>query len=590
LGSLHAATVIAMEHLPPSQPTIDEAAAAAGAPTSTWGSGLSLPDSSARVEVERQRAQQLEAVAVLGELAVNAQDPLPVLTTATCLVASTLSVDVVHVLEAVPGGEHLVVRAANVHDDGLEGTLIAVAGSLAGFTLRNQVSVQIPDLAADHRFAVPSLRAMGVMASASVLVRGRDHPFGVLGVHARHPRAFTRDEMHFLETVANIVSGVLARHAAESALLDRERQLRAVFDHALDPIFTFDNTGRVVEVNPAACRLCGRDRARILGRRLAALVGSRGRARVEAVGRELLESGRVSGEFEMSPPGMSPRRVEFSAVADILPGLHLGVMRDVTEQRALQGRLAFADRMVSVGTLAAGIAHELNNPLACVISNLCWLYDGLSSAPVQPSEAGACRSEIIEAIDDARDGAERMRDIIRELRTFYRGDDTQVGPVELEKVLESCIGIAQNQIRRRARLVRDFAPVPAVHGNEATLAQVFLSLVVNAVQAIPEGDAERYRIRLAIRACADGRVAAEVEDNGCGIAPEHRHRIFDPFFTTKPPGVGTGLGLSVCHNLVDALGGAIEVESEVGRGSLFRVVLRPWTEPTGKTAPGGPLP
>ena len=535
-----------------------------------------------------ERARQLEAVAELGELAVNADDPRPVLALATRVVASALGLDVVHVLEALPGDEHLVVRAANVRDDGLEGTLIAVAGSMAGFTLRNRVSFQIPDLTADVRFAVPSLRAMGVMASASVLVRGRDRPFGVLGAHALCPRTFTQGEMHFLETIANIVSGALARHAAESALLDRERQLRAVFDHALDAIVTFDGAGHVVDANPAACRLWGRDRDRVLGRRLTSLFGAGARAGIVAAGRQLHASGRVSGELQATLHGVPSRRIEFSATADILPGLHLGLVRDVTEQRGLQGRLAFADRMMTVGTLAAGVAHELNNPLAYVTSNLSWLLERLTSEPARAGLAADALGEMREAIGDALDGAERMRNIIGGLCSFSRGRHAEAGPVRIEEVLESCIGMARNEIRHRARLVRDFAPVPAVRGDEAALAQVFLSLVVNAVQALPEGDAERRRIRLGTRPCADGRVAVEVEDDGCGIAPEHLCRIFEPFFTTKPLGIGTGLGLFVCHHAVQALGGAIEVESRLGKGSLFRVLLRAWAEPAGQ--PAVPMP
>jgi len=145
--------------------------------------------------------------------------------------------------------------------------------------------------------------------------------------------------------------------------------------------------------------------------------------------------------------------------------------------------------------------------------------------------------------------------------------------VEIARVIESCVNMAWNEIRHRARLVKELAPVPPVVANEGRLGQVFLNLLVNAAQAIPEGRAEAHRIRVRAAPAGGDRVAIEISDDGAGIPPEILPRIFDPFFTTKPPGEGTGLGLSICHSIVSALGGEIEVESEVGRGSTFRVLL-----------------
>jgi CheY-like chemotaxis protein len=139
--------------------------------------------------------------------------------------------------------------------------------------------------------------------------------------------------------------------------------------------------------------------------------------------------------------------------------------------------------------------------------------------------------------------------------------------------MEAAVKMCFNELRYRARLVRDYGEVPAVTGNATRLEQVFLNLLVNALQATPEGDAEHYAITVRTAAHPSGRVAIEVIDSGVGIPAENLKQIFDPFFTTKPVGVGTGLGLSICHNLVKAMGGAIEVSSEPGRGSTFRVLL-----------------
>jgi CheY-like chemotaxis protein len=235
--------------------------------------------------------------------------------------------------------------------------------------------------------------------------------------------------------------------------------------------------------------------------------------------------------------------------------------------------------MASVGTLAAGVAHELNNPLAYVTANLAFLAERLSRAgvplegrPRTPEEADLA-AQVADAVRDAREGCERMRVIIRDLKTFSRPDDEHSGPVDLARVVDSAVNMAWNEIKHRAKLVKDVAGLPPVRGNESRLGQVFLNLLVNAAHSLPEGGAEENHIRVRGEALPGGRVAVEVRDTGCGIAPENLGRIFDPFFTTKPPGVGTGLGLSICHGIVSAIGGEIQVRSEPGKGSTFRVIL-----------------
>ncbi|MBI5069233.1 MAG: response regulator [Deltaproteobacteria bacterium] len=246
------------------------------------------------------------------------------------------------------------------------------------------------------------------------------------------------------------------------------------------------------------------------------------------------------------------------------------------EAREMQARLALADRMASVGTLAAGVAHELNNPLSYVVANLSFLAEGVGAAAAAGADPAG---ELRDAVREAREGAERMRGIIRDLKTFSRVEDAIIGPVELGPVLESCVSMAWNEIKHRARFVRELGDVPPVRGNEGKLGQVFLNLLVNAAQAIPEARSDRNEIRLTARMAEDGRVAVEVRDTGTGIAPENLRRIFDPFFTTKPVGEGTGLGLTICHNIVSAVGGTIQVESAEGKGTTFRVLLLPAERP-----------
>jgi PAS domain S-box-containing protein len=271
----------------------------------------------------------------------------------------------------------------------------------------------------------------------------------------------------------------------------------------------------------------------------------------------------------------------------------LGVATDVTERRRMQATLLSAERMVAVGTIAASVAHEINNPLSYVIA--CLELIMRDSHPVTelasllsaryPEDADMTRlvveiEKAREPFENIRDGIERMRLIARDLRTFARVDDHDLTPIDVREVLRSAIRMASNETRYRASVVTDFAPVPWVMASEPRLAQVFLNLLVNAAQAFPaDGRPGSCDIRLSTSVDARGRVLVEVKDNGPGIDPSVLPRIFEPFFTTKPVGVGTGLGLSVCRNIVVSYGGEITAESQLGKGTTFLVMLLP--APTG---------
>ena len=253
----------------------------------------------------------------------------------------------------------------------------------------------------------------------------------------------------------------------------------------------------------------------------------------------------------------------------------LGALADMSEREEMRARLSLADRMASVGTLAAGVAHEINNPLAYVIANLDFARQELGA--VAPD--GAARNdEVPEALKEAREGAERVRLIVKDLKMFSRPDDERMELVDVRRAIDSAATMAWNEIRHRARLVKEYQPVPSVYANEARLGQVFLNLLVNAAHAIPEGAADKNEIRVTTRVDGQGRIVAEVRDTGGGIPEEIRPRILEPFFTTKPQGLGTGLGLSICHGIVSSLGGELQFESELGRGTVFRVVLTPTSE------------
>jgi signal transduction histidine kinase/ActR/RegA family two-component response regulator len=245
--------------------------------------------------------------------------------------------------------------------------------------------------------------------------------------------------------------------------------------------------------------------------------------------------------------------------------------------RATQAQLVQAGKMAAVGTLAAGVGHEINNPLSYIVSNLEYaaeeavaLKGRLESAP---EDVRGRLKEMEQVLREALMGADRVRRIVKDLKTFSRQDEDLRGPVDLRAVMDSAAKMAAGELRPRAQLVRDYSEVPRVEGNEPRLAQVFLNLIINAAQALPEGKADQNEVRLVTRSVGNDEVAAEVHDTGSGIPPEVLGRIFDPFFTTKPVGIGTGLGLALCHAFITSMGGRIEVESQVGRGTVFRVTL-----------------
>ncbi len=249
----------------------------------------------------------------------------------------------------------------------------------------------------------------------------------------------------------------------------------------------------------------------------------------------------------------------------------LSVIRDIAERRALQAKLLEADRLSTFGMMAAGLAHEINNPLAYVASNLELLDRQL--VDLEGKLDGGSTKPLQEAVAAARHGAARMRDIVRGLKTFSRIDQDGKTAVDLARVADLAIEVASHQIGQRARLVRDYAKAPRVPGNESRLSQVFMNLLVNAAQAIAPGAAADNEIRVRIFTDQAGRARVEVSDTGSGIEPEHLGRIFDPFYTTNPTGEGTGLGLSICHGIVKELGGDIEVTSTSRKGTTFALSL-----------------
>ncbi|BDG07305.1 sensor histidine kinase [Anaeromyxobacter paludicola] len=259
--------------------------------------------------------------------------------------------------------------------------------------------------------------------------------------------------------------------------------------------------------------------------------------------------------------------------------LERAVAERTRELESARAQLAVSDRLATVGTMAAGVAHEINNPLTYVLANVAFLADQLA----RPEQDPALRAELASAAQEAREGADRVRSVVLGLRAFAHAPSGDLQPVAIGPEIEAAVAMCRHHIEQRGRFeVRVADDLPAVRGRPHELGQVFVNLLVNAGQALAEDARQRNRVILEARP-APGGVAVEVRDNGAGIAPESLPRLFDPFFTTKPVGQGTGLGLSICHGIVHRSGGRIEVESAPGQGALFRVTL-PLAAPARRTA------
>ncbi|MET0626484.1 MAG: ATP-binding protein [Pyrinomonadaceae bacterium] len=280
--------------------------------------------------------------------------------------------------------------------------------------------------------------------------------------------------------------------------------------------------------------------------------------------------------------------------------------RSKAELERLQAQIIQSEKMASLGQLAAGVAHELNNPAGFIYGNMELLaectrgverllsfYEAARLPPDVAAEASSIRREInyentladLHSITaDCRDGAERIRDVVQNLRTFSRLDEAEFKKVDIHESIESTLRLlARHYTAENVRLVRDYGELPPVDCYAGQLNQVWLNLLVNAAYAVKGGGEVRIRTR------CDGEMAAvSISDTGCGIAPEHLPRIFDPFFTTKPVGEGTGLGLSVTYSIVERHRGKIDVASRPGEGTTFTVTLpvdaRPDTNRAGEAA------
>ncbi len=286
-----------------------------------------------------------------------------------------------------------------------------------------------------------------------------------------------------------------------------------------------------------------------------------------------------------------------------LEDMNTHLHQKVQEQTA---QLIQSEKMASIGILAAGVAHEINNQIAFINGNLSVIkkystrvhdlllkYDSLEQALHQEmtepilsllEDIRTCKdtqkidfilNDMVELAEESLEGAQRIRAIVKDLQTFSRIDDAEFEYIDLHEILEATLGIIRNELKYKANILKEYGPLPEVKCFPRRISQVFMNILMNAAQAIEH----KGTIRIVTRHVREGRRASDekveirISDSGCGIPEEGMLKIFDPFLTTKPVGEGTGLGLSVTYDIIDAHGGSIKVESEEGAGTTFTITL-----------------
>jgi two-component system NtrC family sensor kinase len=326
--------------------------------------------------------------------------------------------------------------------------------------------------------------------------------------------------------------------------------------------------GHIRVANPALASLLGTTIEELRGRPVQSFLPEiEPSAELELSEREC----ELASERGLVPVGLSAAPLRDKRGA--LLGLVL-VVRDLREVVSLRTRLLTSARLAAVGELAAGIAHEINNPLAYIGANLRALREQWTvladawQGDADKEEAGRLLDDGNAMLEDSLEGVERAAAIVRDVRAFSHGGGDASERFDANELLERALRVAAPHLRHRIRVVRQLGEVGLVEGARREIEQVFLNLIVNAAQAIQGAGTLRVRTRL-----AEGALEVSIADDGPGIEPEHLGRIFDPFFTTKPVGEGTGLGLSISHEIVRRHGGRIDVASSPGQGTEFRIRL-----------------
>jgi two-component system, LuxR family, sensor kinase FixL len=523
-----------------------------------------------RVQQEMEtRVRQQEAVTAIGARALSDTSLGNVYKEVCKTVTHTLDVEFCKILEAQFDGKTLLLRAGSGWKEGLIGTAMVDAGlhSQAGYALQCNQPVVVEDLAGEARFDPAALLLdHGVVSGLSVIIPGRERPFGVLGAHTLKRRKFKNEDVHFLESVAHILSAAIQRGTSESAIQKSEAWLRNLVATTQDAVVSIDRRGCVVLFNQSAERIFGYRAEEIIGRKVNTLMAEPYAAehdeyieRYERTG-EAKAIGQIRTVTARRKDGMLfPIELSVTEI-EIDENVHYAAfIRDISDKVELQKQLVESEKLAAIGGTAAKIGHEIANPLNGIYLTLQLIEQRLS-------REASVDERVTRDVLRIKKEIGRLNQLVQEFRSLSRQQDYHFRPMNLAPLLNEALDLQQLVLEARSIVIsRHIADdLPGVTIDEDRMKQALLNLIKNAGEAMPNGGTLTVTVT-----ASDGSVAIHIKDTGIGIAPGSD--VFQPFFTTKKE--GTGLGLIIVRQIILAHRGTLVYDSEPGEGTTFHITL-----------------
>lgn len=513
------------------------------------------------------RAFQQTVVAALGQLALISNDFQALLDQTAHLVSQTLEVEFCEILELLPGGDGMILRAGVGWKNDCVGKAVVSTehGTVAGQTLVTSQPIVIADLRTETVFkASPLLREHGIVSGITMVIATRDQPFGVLGAHTTRQRTFTGDEIHFLVSIATVLAMAAERNRTEAQL----QRLAAFAQFNPNPAMELAEDGTIAYFNDAARRLAE------------SVKQEHPRAVLPPDVADIVKNCLATGQSKVHlQTKMDGRTLSWSFHPVSASRIVHCYVEDITNRLSLEEQLRQAQKMESIGQLAAGVAHDFNNMLTIIQGH----SSSMLSKPNLPPQS-------FEALQAVFFAAERAAALTRQLLLFSRRNVLQARALNLREVVSHMTIMLQRLLGETIALeFNSLTSLPAIRGDSGMMEQIVMNLSVNARDAMPRGGKLTITLDSAsidemyVQTHPDAQVGEfvrlEVADTGHGMDGATLKRIFEPFFTTKEVGKGTGLGLATVYGIVKQHKGWIEVTSEVGKGSTFTVYLPATSEP-----------
>ncbi|WP_414568827.1 GAF domain-containing protein [Nostoc sp. CCY 9925] len=545
----------------------------------------------------RARVRQQAAVAELGQLALANLDLDALMDKAVVLVTQSLEVEYSKVLELLGDKNTLLLRSGVGWHSGLVGNFKLALGSgketQASYTLVCSEPVIVYDLQKETRFQGPPLLIdHSVVSGISVIIQGQKQPFGVLGAHTTRLREFTQNDIHFLQAIANVLATTIERKWAEQKI----REQAALLDITSDAIIVRNFQNQILFWNQGAERMYGWEAHEALGKNLEEILCKETSQPMQAALKSVTDGGSWQGELHKVTKDGKQIIVEsrWTLMLDEAeqPKSILSVDTDITEKKQLFAQFLRAQRLESLGTLASGIAHDLNNILTPILSSVEMLALKLPNLDAR-------NQQLLKLLEH---NSKRAADLVKQILTFSRRSEGKNVSLQIEHLLLEIEQIVQSTFPKSIAVInnRPRYQLWTILADPTQIHQVLMNLCVNARDAMPKGGTlsisadnlflDESFAKMNLNAQIGPYIVITISDTGFGISPLILERIFEPFFTTKEPGKGTGLGLSTVIGIIKNHNGFVKVSSELGKGSQFQVYLPAMNKSTNQQAESLELP